>query len=250
METYLFDIETAPSLGYFFELFKEGNIVSTEQNWYILSFSVKKLGEKRIQTFALPDFKGYSKNKEDDRLLVQKLWEFFDKADVLIAHNGDNFDIKKANARFIHHRFAPPSPYKTIDTLKIARRHFKFDSNRLDALARSLGFGSKLPHNGFETWKGCMTGDKAAWKIMRKYNEQDVVLLEKVYLALRPWSTTHPNMNLGSMNDGCPKCKSKRLILQGHRYTMTGAAQRYQCLDCNAWSVGKPERLALPLTLR
>lgn len=250
METYLFDIETAPSLGFYFDLWREGNIVSTEKNWYMLSFSIKKLGASKIQTFALPDFKGYKKDKEDDRLLVQKLWEFFDKGDILIGHNLDGFDVKKANARFLYHRFAPPSPYKTIDTLKVARAKFKFDSNRLDALARSLGFGSKLPHNGFETWKGCMLGDPKSWAIMKRYNEQDVVLLEKVYLALRPWMTNHPNVNLESRIDGCPKCGSTRVVKEGHRYTMTGVVQKYSCLDCLGWCTGKPEKLERPLTIK
>lgn len=251
MEIYLFDIETAPSLGWYFDLWKEGNIVGTKENWYMLSFSIKKLGERKIHTFALPDFRGYQKNKENDRLLVEKLWGFFDTADILIGHNLNSFDVKKSNARFIHHRLPPPSPYKTIDTLKVARSKFKFDSNRLDALARSLGFGSKLPTNGFETWKGCMTGDMKAWRLMKKYNEQDVVLLEKVYLALRPWMTNHPNINLGTDRlQNCPTCGSSRLVKEGHRYSLTGAAQRYSCLDCLAFCCDKPEKLARPITIK
>lgn len=243
MKVYLYDLEVAPSMGHFYDMFREGNIIAVERNWYILSFSIKELGTGKVQTFALPDFKGYKKNKEDDELLVRKLWEFFDAADILIAHNGDNFDRKKANARFIHHRLAPPSPYKTIDTLKVARQHFKFDSNRLDALARSLGLGAKLPTTGFDTWKGCMLGDTKAWALMKRYNAQDVVLLERVYLALRPWMTNHPNVNLDTRKDGCPKCGSPRLVKEGHRYTMTGYVQKYSCLDCFGWCAGKPEKL-------
>lgn len=216
----------------------------------MLSFAIKKLGDKKITTYALPDFKGYKANKEDDYKLVQKLWEYFDKADCLIAHNGDGFDIRKANARFIYHRLLPPSPYVTIDTLKIARRHFKFDSNRLDALAQHLHIGKKLPTTGFDTWKGCMTGDKKAWDLMCKYNAHDVELLERVYTVLRPWAKNHPNMNLITRKDGCPKCTSTRIKREGHRYTMMGAAQRYSCLTCGAWFTGEIEKLSDKIKLR
>jgi len=249
MNIYLFDIETAPSLGYYFDLWKEGNIVGTKENWYILSFAIKELGTGKVQTFALPDFRGYKKNKEDDRLLVHKLWEFFDKADILIAHNGDAFDIKKANARFIHHRLTPPSPYKTVDTLKLARRHFKFDSNKLDALAQSLGLGAKLPHTGFNTWKGCMTGDMKAWAIMRKYNAHDVVLLEKVYNLLKAWGT-HPNLNILTRENACPKCQSKHWQKRGFKYTATSEAQIYNCMGCGTYFTGKPEKLARRVYVR
>lgn len=249
-DIYLFDLETAPSLGHFFDMWREGNIVSTEQSWYILSFAIKKLGDAKVTTYALPDFKGYKKDPQDDYKLVQKLWEYFDKAEVLIAHNGDNFDIKKSNARFIYHRLTPPRPYKTVDTLKIARRHFKFDSNRLDALAKHLSIGSKLPTTGFDTWKGCMTGDPTAWALMRAYNAQDVELLERVYLTLRPWATNHPNLNIDSRTDSCPKCQSTNLQKRGFQYNMTSEMQRYQCLNCFAWCKGKPVPLDVKIHIR
>ena len=42
----------------------------------------------------------------------------------------------------------PPSPYKTIDTLKIARKYFGFNSSKLDDLGRVLGAGEKVRHGG------------------------------------------------------------------------------------------------------
>ena len=41
-----------------------------------------------------------------------------------------------------------------------------------------------------------MKDDLKAWKKMVEYNKQDIVLLEKVYYALRPWDTYHPNMGV------------------------------------------------------
>lgn len=182
-----FDIETAPSLGWFFEFYKEGNIVATQQPWFMLSFSWKWAGERQAHVKALCDYPGYTKNKTDDSHLVRDLHKIFCEADVLIAHNGDGFDIKKTNTRFLGIGLPPPIPYKTIDTLKISRRIFKQDSNRLAALGQYLGLGGKTPHTGFAMWKACMDGDMKAWATMKKYNKRDTLLLEQVAHKLIPW---------------------------------------------------------------
>jgi DNA polymerase elongation subunit (family B) len=249
-EILLFDIENCPSLGWYYDLYKEGNIVGTKSNWYMLSFAYKWLGEKTVHTHALPDFKGYKRNKEDDEALVTKLHEIMSQADIIIGHNVDRFDIRKANARFIKHGLPPVKPYKTVDTLKIAKRVGYFDSNRLDALGQYLGVGRKLPHTGFDLWRGCMSGDMKSWAIMRKYNAQDVTLLEKVYLKLRPWGP-HPNVNIvNQQTNACPKCGSKMLQKRGFKYTRTSEAQQYFCLSCHAWPTGKPEPLPVKVHIR
>ena len=231
------DIETAPSLGFYFDKWKEGNIIATQAEWYMLSFAYKWQGERRVTTRALPDYPGFNKRKDDDRDLVKDLHRVFDEADVIIAHNGDRFDIRKSNARFIEHGLEPPAPYKTVDTLKLAKRHFKFDSNRLDALGQSLGVGRKLPHTGVHLWLGCMHGDQKSWRIMRRYNARDVELLERVYERLKPWATNHPNLNLYSGRSACPTCQSTRIKARGLNYGKSVARQRWQCLDCHSsWS--------------
>lgn len=76
----------------------------------------------------------------------------------MIAHNGKKFDIPKINTRFIINGLNPPSPYKQIDTLEVARKQFGFSSNSLDALATFFGFDNKDPHD-FILWKSCLNGD-------------------------------------------------------------------------------------------
>lgn len=238
------DIETAPSIGAYFDLWKEGNIVWTQTPWYILSFAVKWSDENKIRTYALPDYSLYRSDKENDRELVKELWKVHDQADILVAHNGDRFDIKKTNARFLAHGLTPPSTYKTIDTLKAAKSRFKFDSNRLNDLGQFLGVGKKLPHTGSHLWQSCIRGDLKSWAIMRKYNAQDVRLLEQVYLKLRPWMTNHPNFNVYTGGDGCPKCESMNVQRRGPEVTATRKYQRFQCQDCGGWFKGDLIRAA------
>jgi hypothetical protein len=244
-----FDIETAPSLGYFFDKWKENNIVATECDWYIISFAVKWHGSEKVQTYALPDYPLYKKDKENDRELVEDLHAIFSEADILVAHNGDKFDIRKANTRFLSHGMQPPETYRSVDTLKIARQKFRFDSNRLDDLGQSLGVGRKLPNTGIHLWRMCMQGDPKSWRIMRRYNARDVELLERVYLKLRPWATNHPNLNLYSGRPTkCPTCQSGRVKSKGLSYSRSIVRRRYFCLGCGAqWSgeIVKPETIRL-----
>lgn len=247
----LFDLENSPSLGYFYDQRKEDNIVAVIEEWFLLSFAYKWLGEREVHVYALPDFPGYRGNMRDDERLVRKLHAVMSEADVLVAHNLDSFDLKKANARFLVHGLDPIPYNKNVDTLKVARRQFKFNSNRLDDLGRQLGVGRKLAHTGIHLWLRCIQGDAAAWKEMRAYNKQDVVLLEKVYLRLRPWAANHPNVNWKTRKmNACPKCGSTRLMRRGYRYTATGYCERFQCMGCLGYCSGPLERLESRVGIR
>ena len=91
------DIETAPSLGWTWGPKWETSIIDFKTNWYILSFSYKMAGEKKVHTRCLCDYPGYKKDLENDKELVKDLWCIFDEADIIVGHNLDKFDIKKWN---------------------------------------------------------------------------------------------------------------------------------------------------------
>lgn len=239
----LFDIENSPSSAYIWSLYTE--VISEsmiENSWYMLCWAAKWLGEDKVYSSALIDFpKEYKKNKENDKLILQKLWKLLDEADIIVAHNGKKFDVRKVNARFIMNNFPPPSPYKVVDTLQAARQYFYFTSNRLDDLGKYLGVGEKLDTGGFKLWKQCMSGDKKAWKKMVDYCKNDIILLENVYLKLRPFIENHPSLTV-YMNEeehNCPKCGSEKVVKEGFSYTNACQYQRYSCKDCHGWSRGK-----------
>ncbi len=144
----LLDIETAPSVGYVWGKYDQ-NVIEMERDWFVLSFAYKWLDSLGVTVRGLPDYEGYKPGASDDKKLMSDLWELLNAADIVVAHNGDSFDIKKSNARFLAHNLSPPATYKTFDTLKMAKKHFRFDSNRLNDLGKSLGIGTKVPHVGF-----------------------------------------------------------------------------------------------------
>lgn len=241
------DLETSPSLGYVWGKWQQ-NVIDFKKGWYLLSFAYKVLGEKKIHVHALCDYPHYRRDKSDDKALVEELWRVIDEADLVIAHNLIGFDLKKAYARFIVHGLDPPSPIKTFDTLLAYRRVAAFNSNKLDDLAAVLKIGRKLPHTGFDLWKRCMEGDMKAWRLMKRYNAHDVWLLEQVYKKIRPWASSHPNLNLiKGTPANCRVCFSKNLVKFGkmkrYSYTRTLEKQRYRCLDCGATMLGNYEKL-------
>jgi hypothetical protein len=237
----LFDIETAPNLGYVWGKYEQ-NVIEYTSEWYMLAWSAKWLGGKQI-TRGLIDYEGYEPHGECDKLLVVELHRLIEQADVIVAHNGDKFDIKRSNTRFVENGLKPPEPFRTVDTCKVARRHFGFNSNKLDDLGRRLGVGRKAPTGGFDLWKGCMAGDKKAWNRMKRYNAQDVRLLEAVYLKLLPWITNHPHVGiLSDTENGCRNCGGTHLQRRGRLITATGIKPRFQCQDCGTWMCGKHQK--------
>lgn len=206
----------------------------------MLSFAYRWLGEKTTHVRALPDYPSYDKDRQCDRNLLHDLWKLLEAADITIAHNGDRHDIKKANARLIYHGFPPPSPSKSIDTFKEAKKRFKFSANNLGHLGVYLGLGDKIKTTGFDLSRRCIAGDLSAWAELKRYNRRDVDLLHAIFLRMRPYMASHPNLNFYTRGDGCPVCQSPNVQARGFNYSRTGKRQRIQCKDCGAWSAAGP----------
>jgi hypothetical protein len=231
----LLDIETSPDLVWTWRLY-DSNAIAVKEHWRIISFSAEWYHSKKKVTLGLDDFGGY---KGDDEGLCDRLWELMDEADIVVAHNGQKFDIRKINARFIAWGFDPPAPYKVVDTKKEASRVAAFSSNRLDWLCKQLDLGKKLEHEGFDLWIGCMNDVKKCWTKMKRYNRHDIVLLRELYERLSPWSR-QPNANFWNKNEMVcvsPTCGSTHLIKKGVVHLKTRSYQRYRCQEC-----GKPAR--------
>ncbi len=236
------DIETSPILLTSWALRPpHASAVYVVRDTYILMASWKWGHEKTVKTAALPDFPGYKRNRHDDSALCVTLRDLLDEADIVVAHNGDAFDIKKINSRLITNGLKPPSPFKTIDTLKAARKAFKFDSNKLDNIGRYLNEGRKIPNTGAALWRGCVEdGDPKAWNAMRRYCKQDTELLVRVYERIKPWMPNHPDMRLYRDSVGCPTCESTNVQRRGVMVKLTTKRHRFHCQDCGHWFSGKP----------
>lgn len=234
------DIETAPLESYHWGLFDQN--IGLDQiaiEWTILSYAAKWLDEDKV-IYKSTGGKGAAKVRDDSELL-KGLWGLLDQADIIIAQNGVQFDIKKINARLLMKGFGPYSPVKVIDTLQIAKKHFGFTSNKLAWMSEHLTKTKKSEHKqfpGFELWEECLKDNPKAWKEMELYNCKDVLSTEELYLKLRPWMENHPNIaNYNPLEKMlCPKCGSDKVQKRGKALTQTGEYHRFQCGACGGWS--------------
>ena len=235
----IYDLETSPNEGYTWGKYDQ-NVIRFKQDWHLLSVAWKWLGEKRTYVMGLDDYEGYKPGDRDDSALAWLIHDLFDEADIAITHNGNSFDQPKARTRMAVHHLPPHRPFKEVDTLKVARKVFAFTSNTLEDLCRQLGLDHK-GKVGFDVWVGCMEGDPKAWATMKKYNRQDVKILEELYFTLLPWMTTHPNMALiADRPDACPKCgEVGKMISRGRRVNQVTTRERYQCTVCRSYVAGR-----------
>jgi len=230
----LFDIETSPNLSYHFGIWNQNirteNIVKP---WCILTWSAKWLFEDVIFSEKItPE----EVEERDDSRIVKRLWSVLDEADIIIAHN-IRFDARVANARFIKHGLKPPSFYQTIDTLRVVRKQFKFDSNRLDDVCNFLGIEGKM-ETPKGLWREAVEGDEESINIMQEYCDEDVRALEDVYIELRPWCKPHPNIGLIEPHEGntCPTCNSHDLHPDGEYRTFVNVFDNWRCGNCGSLS--------------
>lgn len=227
MKILLLDIETAPSLAYVWGLFKENiPLQRLIESGYVLCWSAKWLGEEEVYFESI--------QSTTPRRMLKAIHKLLDEAEVVIHYNGTSFDIPTLNREFLLHGMLPPAGYQQIDLLRVVRKHFRFQSNKLEYVVKALGLGKKTSVD-FDTWILCMQKDKDAWAKMEEYNKNDSIILEGLYERLRPWITNHPNHGLYMDGEVCPNCGGDDLKKRGFSYTQAGKYQRYQCNDCGSW---------------
>lgn len=237
---FVLDIETTPLRSFTWGLWQQNIYIDQIiSNWFMLSWAGKWLGDNTMYSNVLTPEEVIN---EDDNRIVMDLWHFLDRADIVIAHYGDAFDLPKIRSRFLINGINPPSSYKQIDTKKIASKEFGFSSNKLEALARLFGFKGK-DKTDFDLWAECIKGNEDALDQMRSYNEQDIYVLEDVYLKLRPYIKGHPNLDLyiDSEEPVCPACGKHTLEAIPNKFFYTQAVkyQLYRCTSCGAISRAK-----------
>ena len=245
----IFDIETIYMKVWTWGLYDQNHPHSSvTDDWAVISWAAKWLGDSPKNVMYEDNRK--AKNIRDDKKLLEKIWDLLNESDIVITKNGIKFDVKKLNARFAINKVRggkPPSPYKHIDTERIARGKFAFTSNSLDYLTEKLCKKyKKLKHKkypGISMWHACAEGDMKAWNEMKRYNIHDVLSTEELYGILYPWDNS---INFNLWRDGdeilC-NCGSDDLQKRGFSRTSGGRYQRYQCQDCGTWTRSKENLL-------
>jgi len=234
----LLDIETLPMEVFVWDLYLQK--ISTEniiKNWSIVSWSAKWLFESNIMSAVVSPSEAVDRKDES---IIGKIWNLIDEADIIIAHNLKRFDIRKLNSRFMLNGLLPPMPYQMVDTLKEVQKNMNLSSYKMDYLNFILENTRKIKTE-YRLWKRCagnattLEDQKSALKEMVEYNKRDVIALEDLYVQIRPWIKSHPNIGLyyrDTDESHCPNCGSTDLDWKGGS-TYKTAVGRFKCFRCN-----------------
>lgn len=239
IKVLFWDIETAPNKSYHWDWYglnipvlshniELGFMLSHAWQWGID-------GEVHSSTLTRDEVL-----RKDDGRLVLEMHTLFNNADIIIAHNGKKFDIKKANASFARFGLTPPTPYKVVDTVRISKKFFNLPSHSLAFLCKYLDLGvQKVEHEGFGLWVKCYEGDQDSLDKMAEYNRGDIPTLVNLYKVLRSWGNDGVDISALVPHKGliCPTCGSSH-VSDTEKQTLTGKKLHkvYKCLDCKSHS--------------
>lgn len=227
MKRLFYDIETSPNIGLFWQpgyklsisyenIIKERAIICICYKWQ----------GKRVQSLT------WDKNQCDKKMIAQ-FAKIMMEADELVAHNGDQFDVKWIRGRALFHGISLPPDLITIDTCKLARQHFNLNSNRLDYIAKYLGVGEKI-HTEFQMWKDILLErDSRALAKMVRYCNRDVAVLERVYKKMKPYVKSR----LAYTDDrtACPECGGNMVVNQQRTLASGARKTALRCVVCGKY---------------
>ena len=227
---YIIDIETSPAMALFYGSIYEPVIVKIVDTMQILSIAIRKHGEKKTKYFAQNELPGYKKGKLNDKKLLEIISEQLKDADYIIAHNGDQFDIKIIKERAMFHKLPPFPDIPTFDTKKLIKTTSKLPSNKLQHVTEFFNNGGKIQHSGADLFIGCMNGDEKAWALNKKYNIHDVDITYKDFIAMLPYVKL--NNAQKAFGDGIkcknPLCLSWKVQSRGKIKVIGGYKLRFQ----------------------
>lgn len=235
----LYDIETSFCQGHFWRPGWGVNILPHQiiKHAQIICISWKWEGEDEVYNLD------WGLKKQCDKTLLKKFIKELDKADEIIAHNGDRFDIKWIRTRAVFHGLEMKHTYNSIDTLKWAKKYLNLPSNKLSEICKYFNLVNKLDAGGISTWTDIVFNkDREALDRMLHYCDGDILSLESVFNKLLPYAK--PNLHYGVLRGGakfnCPNCGS--LPKWNKTYTTAaGTVQHY--MKCREIGCGIPFKI-------
>lgn len=226
----IYDIETArmrADIWWSGKQYINGNALTTEPA--IITVAYKWFGSDEVKYLTW--------NKGCDLFLMQDFLKEYNQADIVLGFNNNSFDNKYINSRALKHNLYVNTHVKSLDLMRQCKSLFRLPSYSLSYIARYLGLAGKMKHSGLDMWEAIQYGKKKeakkAMKEMVKYNIQDIIVTENVYLILKKY-LKHP-IHAGVLNNKpattCPVCTSNDLSLLKTTSTPAGTIQRI--MKCN-----------------
>ena len=229
------DIEWAPALAYVWRMWDEN--ISPDQlvdHGGLLCFCAHWHGTK--------DYQFYSEWDDGRTGMAEAAKALLSEADAVVTYNGDKYDLPKLLGEILLAGLSPPPPPTSIDLIKTVKK-FGYNMNRLAYIAKLMGLGEKMKHEGFNLWKETLEGSRSAQRTMRKYCIQDVKITDKLYSKIKPFIRNHPHLGFTKPN-ACGACGSTHVQSRGVRRTKSFIIQRLQCQSCGSWHEGTRKKVS------
>lgn len=229
----IFDLETRPTEAYVWAAWKQNiQAVQVIEHGHVICWAAKWLGDPNSKTM-------FGSEWDNAGGYIEELHALMEEADATITYNGNKFDAPVLRTEFARRGLKPTAPTKSIDLYQVVRRQFRLLHNRMDSVAAFLEIKGKTSTGGFQLWIDVINEIPKAQALMKKYNIQDIRVLEEIYHKLLPWIPNHPAIGHYT-EDGavhsCPNCGSIKLQKRGKHKTKASTFQRYQCNKCGTWS--------------
>lgn len=236
-----FDIETKPVRAWLWhtgkQVVRHAQICDGER-FDIICIAYKWLDKGKIHVLD------WGLHAQNSAKMLQEFVAVLETADVVIAQNGDAFDIKQLNTQRLIHKQRPIAWPTSEDTRKMIRRHFYVTSSSLEYISKLL-VGAGKDRIEFADWIDVIVYKKAkALEKMKRYCKNDVLRLFQVWKKIAPYC--EPRFNRALKNPevnnhkfACANCGSKSLMRDGTRGLRSGLFQRYRCKVCYAIRLGE-----------
>lgn len=230
-----YDIETTPNIVLSWRVGNKINLTPDNiiEERKIICISWK--WENSKDTFSL-----HWDKDQNDKDMIEKFVDVLHQADEAIGHNSMNYDMKWIRTRALFHGIAVSPNIKQVDTLKIARRMFYLNSNKLDYISKFLGHEGKLSTE-YGMWKKILlNNDRKELQKMVTYCEQDVRELENIFKEIRGYAKNTSHFGVIENNDkcSCSECGSKKLKYHKRLVTSGGTlSHEMRCEVCGTFTV-------------
>jgi len=189
-----YDIETSWNEGWFWRPGRKVSLTHSQitKERAVICVSYKWAGEDEVYTLT------WDKN-QDDKFLISQFIDVLNEADMIVAHNGNSFDLRWIRGRAAYHRIPMLPRYKQFDTMRVAMSKFNFNSYALAYIAKFFGIEDGKIQTRPQLWDDvCLYNDRNALIEMIEYCERDVEVLEKVYDVIKYYD--NPHLHAGVLN--------------------------------------------------
>lgn len=200
----------------------------------VLAIAYKWLGDNKTHVMTILDYS--KKGMLDDKPLIEDFKEIYSQAHYTVAHYGKRFDLRMIQTKCLKHKLGPLPEIPMMDTCDTAWRNFKLHSNRLGAWIEYLGCKHEKMPMRTDDWLHAAHGCPKAMKAVKLRAQEDVLGLEEIYLAMRPWMKDEPiHAMFSGKHGGCISCGNIVLQRRGFHVSRSRRYQRYQCQKCKKW---------------